>query len=76
MELFGGLGNMKVLKKTYKAKIENKVVASVRVVGLRVNFLGGILLLRFGVRDLGEGGEGSGGDLSLGLGFIDYSQEA
>lgn len=70
---------MKVLKKTYKAKIENKVVASVRVVGLRFNFLGGILLLRFGVRDLGEGGEdgeGSGGDLSLGLGFIDYSQEA
>lgn len=62
---------MNVLKKAYKAKIENKVVASVRVD--LVNFLR-ILL----IRDLGgdAGGmmtEDGGGDRSLGLGFMDCS---
>lgn len=65
---------MKVLKKAYKAKIENKVVASVRV-GLRVNFLGILLIRDFGGA-AGETTEDGGGDRSLGLGFMDCSPKA
>lgn len=67
--MFGGSEKTNALKKAYKPKIENKIVASV-IVGLRVIFLG-ILLIRDLGGEAGETTEYGGGDRSLGLEFID-----